>query len=161
MIERLFFRAGWWRRKFWRECQKAARTRPLRMSNAASRRSLHLKSHPPPKVIHHQKSSATKSHPTPKVIHHQKSSTTKRHPPPKVIHHQKSSKEDLRHREESSDFFVGGGNEMPCQEGPASTSHQSGITSSFSIAFMCTTSRWIPASAGTNQGPEKCDLIPL
>jgi len=31
--------------------------------------------------------------------------------------------------------------------------------SSFSIALICTTSRWIPARARTNQGPEKCDLI--
>jgi len=33
------------------------------------------------------------------------------------------------------------------------------IKSSFSIALICTTSRRIPASASTNQGPEKCSLI--
>jgi len=32
--------------------------------------------------------------------------------------------------------------------------------SSFSIALMCTTRRWIPSRASTNQGPEKGDLIP-
>ena len=33
--------------------------------------------------------------------------------------------------------------------------------SSFSIPLICTTNRRIPASAGTNQGPEKGDLILL
>ena len=35
------------------------------------------------------------------------------------------------------------------------TSPQSGIKSSFLVALMCTTTCWIPASARTNQGPEK------
>jgi len=33
------------------------------------------------------------------------------------------------------------------------------IKSSVSIALICTTSRWIPASARTNQEPDKCDLV--
>jgi len=41
------------------------------------------------------------------------------------------------------------------------TSPQSGIKSSLSIALICTTRRQIPASAGTNHGPEKGDLILL
>ena len=49
--ELLFFHAGWWRRKCWRACPRAARTRPPRTSCAASRRSVHLKSRPPPIVI--------------------------------------------------------------------------------------------------------------
>jgi len=36
-----------------------------------------------------------------------------------------------------------------------------GIKSSLSVALMCTKRRRIPASAGTNQGPEKGDLILL
>ena len=34
------------------------------------------------------------------------------------------------------------------------------ISASFEIALICTTRRQIPASASTNQGPEKDDLIP-
>jgi len=41
------------------------------------------------------------------------------------------------------------------------TSPQRGSKSSFAIASMCTTRRWIPANASTNQGPEKGDEIPL
>jgi len=35
------------------------------------------------------------------------------------------------------------------------------IKLSFSLALVCTTSRRIPASEGTNQGHEKGDLVPL
>jgi len=38
------------------------------------------------------------------------------------------------------------------------TSPQSGIKSSFETALICTTSHRIPASAGTNRGPERGDL---
>ena len=34
-------------------------------------------------------------------------------------------------------------------------------TPSFSIPVICTTRRWIPASASTNQGRGKGDLVPL
>ena len=40
------------------------------------------------------------------------------------------------------------------------TTSQRGGKSSVSIALICTTRRWIPACASTNQGPEKGDLIP-
>ena len=45
------------------------------------------------------------------------------------------------------------------ESGPVRQSHgpQGGSISSFSIALICTTSRWIPASASTNQGPAKDD----
>ena len=42
-----------------------------------------------------------------------------------------------------------------------STSPQTRIEWSFSIAFICTLRRRIPASAGTNQGSDKSDLILL
>ena len=42
-----------------------------------------------------------------------------------------------------------------------STSLQSAIKASFSIAVICAASRRIPASASTNQGPGKGDLILL
>jgi hypothetical protein len=40
-------------------------------------------------------------------------------------------------------------------------SPQTGKKTPFPIAFICSKSRRIPASASTNQGPEKGDLIPL
>ena len=41
---------------------------------------------------------------------------------------------------------------------PLASSLWSQIESSFSIALICATSRRIPASASTNQGPDKDDL---
>jgi hypothetical protein len=38
---------------------------------------------------------------------------------------------------------------------------QSGIKSSVSVALMCTKRRRVPASASTNQGPEKGDFVLL
>ena len=48
----------------------------------------------------------------------------------------------------------GGGKALQCKK-------FSGIKSSFSIALMCTTSRRMPASASTNQGPETGDVVLL
>jgi len=41
------------------------------------------------------------------------------------------------------------------------TGPERGGKSSFSIALIRATSRWIPASTSANHGPEKGDLIPL
>ena len=45
--------------------------------------------------------------------------------------------------------------------GAGVTSSQSGVKSSWSSAWMCTTSCRLPASARTTQDPENSDLIPL
>ena len=49
---------------------------------------------------------------------------------------------------------------VAARRGPA-TSPQGWIKSSFSIALMCSTTRRVPASAGTTRGAEKDDVIPL
>ena len=101
--------------------------------------------HPTPCTLH---PAPYTPHPAPYTLH---PAPCTLYPAPCALHHTPKAIGD-------HSFGIAG---LMCLIGQVRLSTQCGTKSSSSISLMRTTSRWIPASVSTNQGPEKGDLIPV